>query len=351
VGPRWVELGHSVTLVASRFRDMPSDDEAGGLRIKRVGRLRDGSHHYLAPGAALRHASEPDVLLESVNTIPYLLPLRRRLTTPFLTLVHQMGRDLWSYHLPAPLACLARRLEPCLYAPYKQLTVAAVSCSTKVDLEVAGVRNVRVLPQGGPGPQPLTVEKEREPTFLYVGRLSPNKRPDHALEAFRIIKRELSTARLWMIGDGPMRPALIRQAPAGTRFFGRVDRRELLERMGRAHLLLVTSVREGWGLVVTEANACGSPAIAYDVPGLRDSVRPGETGWLTEARPEALAKVAVDVVQASEAYASTRERAHSFAAGLTWDRTARDLLALVAPERTREGAMADRLRTSSGLMP
>ena len=258
VGRHWVEEGHSVTLLSSRPPRLPSDDVQDGLRIRRIGRLRDGSHHYLAPRAAVSETTTPDVLLESVNTIPYFLPLRRNLTTPFATLVHQMARDVWRYHLPAPLAHVAQLAEPRMYSPYRRRTIAAVSNSTKLDLESAGVRDVKVIPQGGPGRQTLHVEKEKDPTFLFVGRLTANKRPDHALEAFRLIRRDLPTASLWVIGDGPMRAELMRDAPLGTHFFGRVDRRELLERMTRAHLLLVTSVREGWGLVVTEANSLGT---------------------------------------------------------------------------------------------
>lgn len=329
VGRQWVEEGHSVTLVSSRPPGLPSIDDQDGLRIRRIGRLRDGSHHFLAPRAAVSEATMPDVLLESVNTIPYLLPLRRSLSTPFVTLVHQMAREVWRYHLPAPLALVARSGEPHLYSPYRRRPIVAVSNSTKVDLKEAGVRDVKVIPQGGPGPLPLEVEKESDPTFLFVGRLARNKRPHHALEAFRLIRRDLPTASLWVIGDGPMRAKLMRDAPPGTRFFGRVDRLELFERMARAHLLLITSVREGWGLVVTEANARGTPAIAYNVPGLRDSIRPGRTGEVIEARPDSLAAAAIALIRDGEAYGDTRLRALSWAAELTWGTTAEALLALL----------------------
>ncbi len=107
---------------------------------------------------------------------------------------------------------------------------------------------------------------------------------------------------------------------------GRLPRLELLERLGRAHALLVTSVREGWGLVVTEANALGTPAVAYDVPGLRDSVKQGKTGLLVDISPAALADAAVRLVQDRAGYGRMRDEAMVWGGECDWDKTADALL-------------------------
>jgi glycosyltransferase involved in cell wall biosynthesis len=130
-----------------------------------------------------------------------------------------------------------------------------------------------------------------------------------------------------------MEVRLREQLPPGAEMLGYLSRRELYERMARAHCLLVTSVREGWGMVITEANSVGTPAVGYDVPGIRDAIRDGETGLLAEAAdPAKLAVAAAELVADSSAYASSRERAVDASRLLSWHRTADAFLALATHE-------------------
>jgi glycosyltransferase involved in cell wall biosynthesis len=292
-----------------------------------VGNLRIGTHHLLAP-RAVRADGWAEVVLESINTVPYFLPLRLRRFPPFIPLVHQMASDVWRYHLPIPLAEAARFVEPNLYRSYRNMLTACVSESTASDLRVAGLRSLVVVPEGGLGDRPQP-EKEPVPTLLFVGRLSPNKRPGDAVRAFELIRAELPTARLWIVGEGPEQRMLASDLPPGASLLGRLSREELEQRMGQAHLLLCTSVKEGWGLVVTEANAVGTPAVAYDVPGLRDSVRNDVTGSLVPPSPRALAVEALALLDDPARYDSLREAAISWGRQHTWDRTAEVLLSLL----------------------
>src|SRR5580658_261478 len=132
------------------------------------------------------------------------------------------------------------------------------------------------------------VEKEPVPTIVFLGRLSANKRPEHAIRAFGLVRRQLPDAQMWVIGSGPEEVRLRRTAGPGVLFLGHVPEEEKRERLARAHALVATSVREGWGLVVTEAAANGTVAIGYDVPGLRDSIK-ASGGILTRADPASLA--------------------------------------------------------------
>lgn len=339
VGRRWAKAGHDVTLYSSRAPGLAAVEADDGLRIERIGFLKRGTHHAFAPRAAL--AGSPDLIIESVNTFPYLLPVRRGVPS-FVPFVHQLAVDVWQEHLPRRLSLVAERLEPLLWQPYRSTPMLAYSNSTKEDLHRMGIRTVDVIPQGGTGPQPLR-PKDDPPTFLWVGRLVQNKRPHHAIEAFQFIRRDYPNARLWIAGEGPMKRQLDRAIP-GVELLGRLPHDEVLDRMGRAHMLLVTSTREGWGLVVTEANAVGTVAVAYDVPGLRDSVQGDITGILTPPNPRELARVATSLLREPSRYEQLRQNAIQWGARHTWDRMAEAFLRQV---EARVAPRAANTRTSS----
>jgi glycosyltransferase involved in cell wall biosynthesis/O-antigen/teichoic acid export membrane protein len=326
VAKRWVEQGHEVSLLTSRFPGCSQLEMVDGVRIRRVGRLRSGSFHVLAQ-RELARLSGFDVVIDEINTIPFLTPLWRRRLPPVVTLIHQLAVEVWDAEVPRPLAAIGRRLEPRLLRLYEEVPVVTVSESTRGDLHRLGLRNVHVVPVGLEEPPDLNgVEKEAVPTFLFVGRLAANKRPDHAVEAFRVIRERIPEARMWIVGRGPMEDRLRSQLPLEAEMLGYLPRRELYERMARAHCLLVTSVREGWGMVITEANSVGTPAVGYDVAGVRDAIRHGETGLLAPtANPTELARAALRLIADDLVYLSRCEQAVAGARLFSWSRTA-DLL-------------------------
>ena len=138
-------------------------------------------------------------------------------------------------------------------------------------------------------------KKRRDPTFIFVGRLKKAKLPHHAINAFKIIKGKVPGAKLWVVGEGYYRNELEKIDSEGVEFFGRVSSDKKLELMSRAWAILVPGIREGWGLIVTEANAMGTPAIGYNVHGLRDSI--GDTGILCDNNPDAMAQKAFELLQ------------------------------------------------------
>ena len=329
VAKQWVAQGNEVTLLASGFREAAATADLDGVHVRRLGRLRTGSYHALVQRELVR-LRDFDVVVESINTLAFLTPLWRRRLPPTVTLVHQLAVDVWDEEFSRPLAFLGRRIERGLLRPYRDVPVAAVSRSTRDDLLQLGLTNVTVVPPGRDEPPELHgLEKEPVPTFLFVGRLAANKRPEHAVEAFRIIKDELPSARLWLVGTGPLEDELDRTLPAGATLLGRLPREELYARMATAHCLLMPSVREGWGMVVVEANSVGTPAVGYDVGGIRDSIRDGRTGLLaTAGDPLALATQAIALVTDETRYEVLRSAATAWAGGFSWERTADGLMRL-----------------------
>jgi glycosyltransferase involved in cell wall biosynthesis len=288
-----VDRGHVVTLHASRVEGRPEQEVVEGVEIVRAGG-RLGVYR-----AARRFWSEHgrgsyDVVVDEINTRPFLTPRWVR-GTPIVAFIHQLAREIWFYETPFPVAVLGRYvLEPLWLRAYRDIPALTVSESSAESLRRHhGWRDVTVIPEGWtPHPVPA-VEKERDPTVVFLGRLVSMKRPQHAVAAFRLLVERFPAARLWVIGDGPLAPGLRAGAPARVKLLGRLGRDELLRRLAAAHVLVATSVREGWGLNVSEAAACGTPSIGYRVPGLADSVA-ASGGMLVDPTPEALGQALVE---------------------------------------------------------
>lgn len=285
---RWAADGHDVTQFAAAVAGRPEREVIDGVRIVRGGG-RLGVYRAARRFLARQDHNAFDVVIDEVNTRPF--GVAGHTERPAVALIHQVAREMWFTELPLPLALLGRHvLEPLWLRAYRDVPVLTISPSSRESLRSYGMRDVSIVPVGvdiAPRPTPST--KERRPTVLFVGRLVASKRVDHALAAFATLRRRMPDAQMRVVGTGPLEGRLRREAGPGVHFHGRVGAEEKLELMARAHVLVVTSVREGWGLVVDEAAAMGTPAIGYDVPGLRDSV-PAAGGSLVAPSPDALAE-------------------------------------------------------------
>lgn len=287
-----VRRGHAVSLFAGEVGGRPEREVVEGVDIIRRG------GRFGVYGAARQFWAETDrgaydVVVDEINTRPFLTPKWVR-DTPIVAFIHQLAREIWFYEMPFPVAAVGRYiLEPWWLRAYRGVPAMTVSASSAQSLvRYHGWRDVSVLPQGHtPHPAPQ-VTKEDRPTVVFLGRLVAMKRPEHALRAFSFLRRRNATARLWVIGDGPLLARLRNETAPGVEFFGRVTDEERDALLARAHVLVATSVREGWGLSVSEAAACGTPSIGYRVPGLVDSVV-ASGGALVEPNPEALGQALI----------------------------------------------------------
>src|SRR5439155_10051131 len=175
---------------------------------------------------------------------------------------------------------------------YREVPTVTVSESTRSDLLQLGFKDVHIV-RNGLGVEPLQAlpTKADHPVLIFVGRMVSSKQPDHALEAFLKVRESFPKVELWILGDGYLRPALQKAGIDGVRLFGHVSREKKFELLRQAHIILLPSVREGWGTSVIEANAMATPAVGYAVPGLRDSIIDGTTGLLVKPNdPSGLAQ-------------------------------------------------------------
>ncbi|ELS52988.1 glycosyltransferase family 4 protein [Streptomyces viridochromogenes] len=336
-------LGHQVTLLCGgpASPKLSASLEQGGAptRDYRVVSAGGPYGHYLrARSAFARQVGDCDLLVEVCNGMPYFAPLWHR--GPTLCLVNHVHTDLWSMRFGgalAPAARLGRRLEHwALTGAQRRSLMVAVSPSTAHALRDLGVERdrVRVVHNGVEEPGPLG-DRSPEPLFVAVGRLVEYKRIDLLLRLWERV-RPVTGGRLVIVGDGPERASLERLAGPDVEFVGHVSEAEKHRLLCAAWLLLHPSAVEGWGLVVTEAATRETPTIAFDVPGLRDSVVDGETGVLASGE-SSFAAAWCTLALSGHRRELMGKAARDRAARYRWDRTVRQFRA-VAAEAVRRGA-------------
>lgn len=328
VGKRLVRRSCSVKLVCERWRGSERVDFLDGIEVVRVAG-RYGTH--LKVPFLLNGDGEYDVVVDDVaHAAPWFSPLFTR--KPVVGQVHHVHQGVLSVELSPFLAGPVALSERCLKYLYRVLVV--VSESTRRDLVGKfgfSEDRIRVVSNGVDLEFYRPCEKSAVPTVLWVGRVKRYKRVDHVLRAFRLVKGEVPYARLVIVGDGDYLPVLKRMRErlglSNVVFTGRVSEEEKVRLMGSSWIVASTSLIEGWGMTVTECAACGTPAVAYDVAGLRDSVKNGETGLLVEdGDVEALGEAIVRVLKDEELRLRLSRNALEYAKEFSWDKTAEEFM-------------------------
>jgi glycosyltransferase involved in cell wall biosynthesis/O-antigen/teichoic acid export membrane protein len=334
---RWVAWGHRVTVVAGDYPGAKKVEElAPNLVVHRMGtRL---TVFPRAAWATLRGlARDADVVLEVVNGIAFFTPLWWWLRRPRVALVHHVHQDHYVHELGRRGKAAAFVLEHLpLRFLYRGTRVLTISNAARDDLIELGVERERihVVYMGVEQEQFRPTERAERPTLLYLGRLKQYKR----LEVLLDVLEAVPEAHLEVAGEGDHRAVL--EAEIDERglhdrvtLHGFVGEDEKAELYGRAWVTLTASSAEGWCLTVMEAAACGTPSAALRVGGLSESIVDGQTGVLADT-PEELAGGVRDLVRDPERRERFGDAAHARARGFTWDRTARENLAVL--ERAAE---------------
>jgi glycosyltransferase involved in cell wall biosynthesis len=237
------------------------------------------SQFVRAPFAYLRNYRDADLIVEVCNGMPFLAPLWSR--RPVLCLVNHVHTDLWPIRFRPPVSTAGRNIErvvlPWVHRRNLFLTVSASTADNLQQMKV-GRDRIRQICNGVQEPDPPT-PRSTDPLFLAIGRLVDYKRLDLLLRLWDRV-RHVVGGKLVIAGDGPERPRLEALAGPGVEFTGWVSEQDKHRLLCSAWLLMHPGLIEGWGIVVSEAAIRGTPAVAFDVPGLRDSVVHGQTGML-----------------------------------------------------------------------
>jgi glycosyltransferase involved in cell wall biosynthesis len=339
VAELWAEAGLDVTLRTSEAPGLPRTATRDGYRV-----VRRGGRYLVFPQAALAEATgragARDGLVEIWNGMPFLSPLWAR--GPRAVWLHHVHAEMWQMTLPEPLASMGRVLERRLAPPfYRHTPVVTLAESSRQELvDELGFNPERVTvvspgidPRFGPGGQ-----RSPTPLVVAVGRLTPVKRFHLLIDALVATKCECPALEAVIVGEGYERPALeaqIEEAGASSwiRLPGRLDDDELVELYRAAWLLAASSAREGWGMTITEAAACATPAVVTRISGHSDAVVDGTSGVLVE--PAGLAQAITSLLRDDAERARLSKGALEHAGTFTWEATAVGTLRVLADDAIR----------------
>lgn len=320
-----------VTLVSSSFPGATPHATIDGVKVIRLGALPAYYPRAVAHSRRETRATRVEVVVECLNKIPFFAPAYS--ASPVLALAHHLFGEAAFLQSPWPIAATTWTLERAIPYLYRDERFVAISESTRDDLIARGIRAEHIEVQhcgtqfsgGDVAPQPCDA---RAPRLIYVGRLERYKNVDVVIRAVERLVNDIPEISLAIVGEGPDRKRLeqvARDCGVADRieFTGFVSDTEKDRRLAQARVSVCPSAKEGWGLAMLEANAAGTPNVASDAPGLRDSVRHGETGFLVAVGDVAAFAYRIRALLEDDALAARISAAAiAWSRHFTWDRAA-----------------------------
>ncbi|MFH2054611.1 MAG: glycosyltransferase family 4 protein [bacterium] len=329
---RWVATrGHDVTLACSGYPDCKERELIDGIEVRRRGSRNSFNFTARSLVRDLLKEKQFDLIVEDINKLPFFLPLWYKL--PHLVVIpHLFGSAIYRETNPL-VATYVYLSEKPIPRVYRRSRFLAISDSTKTDLVRRGIQSERISvaecgvdhefyrPESG-------LAKFAQPTIVYLGRVKRYKSVQHLLEALPLIREQIPGARVVIVGTGDYLDhlrALVRSRDLedAVEFSGYVSDETKRDYLRKAHVVVYPSPKEGWGITNIEANACGTPTVAADVPGLRDSVSVGVSGLLYEyGNIRGLADAVLKILSDRQLAETLASGALKWAARFTWDRCA-----------------------------
>lgn len=344
IAKRCVKWGHTVVQVSSFFPSGKKEEMVDGVKIIRCGSANIRSFHLPIHLAAFwwyltKRKEKFDVIIDEIHGLPFFTPWYVK--EKKAVLICEVAGELWKKMFGPIFGSLGRIVEKFyLSIVYSNIPFLTISQSTKEDLIKNGIKekNITVLPMGISIPDDLRIfKKEKEQTLIFVGRLSKQKGIEDAIFALREVIKKIPRVKLWVIGREDKEylnylKDLSRKLGINDkiRFFGFVSEVKKFELMSKAHILLAPSIKEGWGLTVIEAGSQGTPTIAYNTSGLRDSIQNHKTGLLVDNRqPDELAEKILMLCRNRLLYQKLSENARKWSRNFNWEKSARQSLVLI----------------------
>lgn len=340
----WITAGHNVTLFTSNYPGGKREEILDGLQIIRRGQQVFGVHVEALKWYLFGKREKFDLVVDEFHGIPFFTPLY--VMGRKLAFIHEVTKEVWKLNpWSKPLNIIpymiGSSLEPLVFKfLYPDTPFMTVSESTKKDLTEWGInqKNITVVHNG------VTIHslkknssKEKRKTLIYLGAISKDKGIEDALKAFSYINNKEDKWKLWVVGKSD--PRYLKKLKSlsknlgiskKVKFWGFVDEKKKFELLARSHLAINPSIREGWGLVNIEANSVGLPVLAYDVPGSRDSVKEGKSGFLSDfGNYNDLATKALKLMHDKSLLYNMKNQAIKWSKNFSWERASKESLKLI----------------------
>ena len=328
---RWVAWGNEVVHFSASFPESKKEEH-----IDKVFYIRGGNPftvHFLAFIKIISgQFGKFDVIVDEVHGYSFFASLYS--PVPVVCLACEVAKDIWDEMISFPFNVIGKLIENVYLFFYRNVTFLTISESSKSLLVAEGVNQnkITVLPMGFTYPEEVKVlPKYKKPTIIFLGRLAKTKGVPDAIKALAIVIKQIPDASLIIVGKGTTDyeqelKGLIRSLniEKAVEFKGFVSEQEKFILLSKSHLIVVPSIREGWGLIVPEANIVETPAVVYNVEGLRDVTKNGINGLITNKNtPEDLAEKIVTLLKDKNLYAKMKVSSRTYARSLNWDDTAK----------------------------
>jgi glycosyltransferase involved in cell wall biosynthesis len=340
IAKHWAAAGLEITIRTSYAQGSPPTANRDGYKV-----IRRAGRYAIFPRAVLaeligRHGDR-DALVEIWNGVPFFSPLW--CAGPRIVFLHHHHEKMWPLVLPARYAnignLLETRIAPPMYRGTSIVTLSESSRAELVDHMHLRPKDVRVVAPGIDERYSPQGPRSEHPLVVAVGRLMPSKRFDVLIDALDEVRRARPDVELVIVGEGYERDNLQqlitdRRAGDWVRLAGRVTADDLLSLYRRAWVVASASIAEGWGMTLTEAAACGTPAIATDIAGHRDAVADGISGLLVRDDAQ-LAHHLLEIVRDDELRHRLSRGALDHARRFTWAATARGAMQALVDDAAR----------------
>lgn len=332
---RWVKLGHEVTQFSSFFKGSKVKETINGVKIIRKGnadaRSLFHSVHFMAFLEYKKNfKGKFDVVIDEIHGLPFFTPFY--IKEKKVALICEVAGQIWDVNFPFPFNIIGKTIEDNYFRFYRNYSFLTISNSTKKDLMKYGIskRNITVLPMGFNKPKQMPkIKKEKNLTLIFTARLVKAKGIEDAVEICNILKSDFPEIMLWIVGRGDVnyekelkKKINDLKLKKNVKFWGYISQAKKFHLMARAHILLVPSIKEGFGLTIPEAGLVGTPSVAYNVEGTRDVIEHGKSGYLVKNLIEA-ARKSKDLFSDKKLYGKIQRAAVNSAKRFDWNRTAK----------------------------